>query len=66
MLDVQAYMANESVELPDENDMSLAKSSKDKRFQYDNVIKRKNRTLLTDKSTRRAAPSGTGTVAGGS
>ena len=32
--------------------MSLAKSAKDKRFQYDNVIKRKNRTLLTDKSTR--------------
>lgn len=51
---------DQSIERIPEDDMSLAKSSKDKRFQYDNVIKRKNRTLLTDKSTRRVPGSAMG------
>lgn len=37
----------------------MAMSSKDKRNQYGDVIKRRNRTLLTDKSARRV-PDGAG------
>ena len=60
----QRYYLDQSVEQIVEDDMtSIAKSSKDKRFQYDNVIKRKNRTLLTDKSTRRVPG---GSITGGS
>jgi hypothetical protein len=42
-----------------ENALSLTQSAKDKRNQYGDVIKRRNRTLLTDKSARRV-PDGSG------
>jgi hypothetical protein len=42
-----------------ENALSLSQSVKDKRNQYGEVIKRRNRTLLTDKSARRV-PGGAG------
>ena len=56
MINVRQFYADPSAEQFDyDNAMSVATSAKDKRAQYGNVIKRKNRTLLTDKSTRRVA-----------
>ena len=63
MLGAQPFYMDQSVEhIPDDQALSFAKSSKDRRLQYDNVIKRKNRTLLTDKSTRRVPDGGASSV----
>lgn len=53
-------MIDSSIEqVPDDGPM--VGSVLERRLQYSTVVKRKNRTLLTDKSTRRGAP-GAGTV----
>lgn len=53
------YANQDELATGDETDPE-PQSSTDKRFSYDKVIKRKNRILLTDKTSRPTQPGGGG------